>query len=57
MGSAYSMSKRRMNKSINQSISLFTFIDAVNEHVEAEKYAIVRVRIKTSKKNCKKMRF
>ena len=31
-------------------ISLFAFIDAVNEHVEAEEYAIVRIRIKTSKR-------
>ena len=30
--------------------TLFELIDAINEHVEAEKYAIVKVRTKTFKK-------
>ena len=38
-------------------ISFSVFIDAVNEHVEAEKYAIVRVRIKTFKKIVRKCVF
>ena len=31
-------------------IILFELIDAINEHVEAKEYAIVKVRTKTSKK-------
>ena len=31
-------------------IILFELIDAINEHVEAEKYAIVKMRTKTFKK-------
>ena len=30
--------------------TLFELIDAINEHVEAEKYAIIKMRTKTSKK-------
>ena len=36
---------------INRRYSiLFKFIDAINEHVETEKYAIVKIRTKTFKK-------
>ena len=44
------MKAMRSSSTNTKYISLFAFIDAVNEHVEAEEYAIVRIRIKTFKK-------